>query len=148
MNQFSDAIRAGLKSAEQANANAREIRDALAEISNAVLEVTDNKVKVTRTSVPADNVNPITTALALWTSVKMIDAIKLQRTSAPMESHELARLDMSANGYPCDIITGTRTYTCYDRASFVQVMEEILSSPTAGKALLSLLNIEPQKGET
>lgn len=145
MNQFTEAVRAGIQSANEAAVNMAEIREAIAELSQAVREVSEGLVEVKRVQIPASVPgNPFTAVVEALGRVKMVDALNLQRKVAPKSTVELARIDISPSGYPCDVIFGTKKLTCYDKKSLVEVLAEVLASPTAGKALINLMNMKPE----
>lgn len=147
MNQFSASISNGIKAAHDARVNISEIRAVIAEISEAVDQLTDGKIAIFHQRIPVIGSNVISDFIGAFADLQKDDVLSFKRTSPPLEAIEIGRLEIPSSGYPCSVKFAGKKMACFDRASLVTILQELLSTPDAGKALLKLREMPDKKDE-
>ena len=148
MIDFKASFTAGIDAAKIADKNRAEIQSVFDEVNKQLSEVTNGVIYLDRKNYFVKNTLQDIAAIAnlrpretYWaivaTNPKHIEA----------EEKQLAKWKMDKNGYPARIFIDDYQIACEDRKALEKALQELLSDPTVGEKLFSLMNFQPTQEE-
>ncbi len=147
MADFKKSLANGLQAAIDAERRRDEIRQVFAELSNQVLEATDERIQIS-----IEQWDPS----AQNTLLKFVDpqkygphlAIIAMAVKLPSKNKELlAKWEQSKDGYPCQITLGADVYSCEDKAGLENCLELLLQDPSNGEKLQKLITLTQKQSQ-
>lgn len=147
MSNFRSAFNEGMKHAEEASKNNKEIDEVLTMLEDEMLELSENKIalKIKEKIEPVDASNPaaIVASFAAFgrNQGRRYDALIAvrQRSTSKMEE-ELCEWKRGEKGYPVTLTYSSRSESCADKSALIKALQKMLSSASTGKKLMWLLN--------
>ena len=140
MSKFVDAMQAGISAADQAEAQAREITQLLAELDRAVRALTQDALSIELKNTAMDLSDPFLLNLAVFFNRKTQTSLVL-RSNLSEDAPEavIAAWRQDGDGYPCCLMCGQSELICLDRKSLEQHLKRLLASPAFGKGVKAVL---------
>ncbi|HEX8586912.1 hypothetical protein [Pseudomonas sp.] len=153
MANFKASFDLGLKAAEAAAVKMAEIDAVFDEMNSQISEACDGKIEIYKEK---RYVNPIQNILGHGIfggnngsgKVETINYIIARNPLAEKNVKiDIGEIDISKNGYPCQIRVGAEKFICEDKTGLERVLSLMLADPEVGKELTKLINSPLQQDD-
>lgn len=148
MVDFITSFNKGLEAAKQAGQNKREIYSVIDVLNEQLSQVSEGKLEIgiyNKTQPFSHFIGIVSsTADANKPIYQYLAAVNpLSESKAPSE---IAKWKFDSNGYPCQISTSDFEFYCEDKAALERSLQNLLSDPTVGEKIYSVMSQKLKAG--
>lgn len=140
MVDFITSLRAGMSAGEIAKKNKQEIEAVFAELNRQLTDGFGKQVRIDiKTSSDVKTIHDIFNGQFAGRS----EIVASNPQDPDAKQVALARIRISAGGYPCNIIMRDKEIACEDRQALEATLQVMLASPDVGEKIVRLINLNP-----